>query len=320
MDLGTIAGLISVVALPAAFGLGAMSLNSHRFARYMFWATAILAMGAVLMFQWDTGPLTPVKLLLNAASGAVIALCLSLALNWAKSKELESNPLNGPPSPGITKAPTMPPSSASGSSTEQQGGQTAGTINNYGPVYNAPTLKRAPAEEGILLPSRHSDMAQYRGALLVIMGNSVFKLTVFPATVISIDGKPILKLSKVSENHFKIDTLRIFDDRQDIILRIDNGDPWHVPAIRIKRPSSSEIVVFDHNDDMVLDLLYFDQNSIVIKSAVFRVNSHLISMKEKSPIQIDGAAVQTISHSLFENIGLAMTSDGRVLVRTSVQG
>jgi hypothetical protein len=103
------------------------------------------------------------------------------------------------------------------------------------------------------------------GALTVVYGTNVSWSTVFPHTIIEMGGLPMLVVDRDSNGFLKITTLRIFDDRDDIIARVDEEGFWVQNTIRRKRPNENTLIVYDHNDDQVLKLQYLNSSFLLIE-------------------------------------------------------
>jgi hypothetical protein len=61
-----------------------------------------------------------------------------------------------------------------------------------------------------------------------------------------------------------VSMLRVFDDRGNIIARIDTNGFWVANTSRKKRPDESTLVVFDHNDIEVLNIKFLNPSAIKI--------------------------------------------------------
>ena len=67
-----------------------------------------------------------------------------------------------------------------------------------------------------------------------------------------------------------ISMLKIFDDRNNIIARVDADDGfWVENSTRKKRPDKSTLVVYDHSDKEVLRLIFLNRSAISI-TGIFR--------------------------------------------------
>ena len=83
-------------------------------------------------------------------------------------------------------------------------------------------------------------------------------------------GEKIIELDRTSRGELLLSTLKIFDDRNDIIARVDADDGfWVANSTRTKRPDKSTLVVFDHNDAEVLRLVFLNKNTLSV-TGVFR--------------------------------------------------
>lgn len=120
-----------------------------------------------------------------------------------------------------------------------------------------------------LLPSIASNLDN--SALKVIYGTNVATATKLPHTVLKISGDPIIQFTKhPSRNELIISCLKVFDDRNNIIARIDEEDGlWVENSTRKKRPDPSTIVVYDHLDKEVLRLNFANPTTLYV-TGIFR--------------------------------------------------
>ena len=76
-------------------------------------------------------------------------------------------------------------------------------------------------------------------------------------TILKIAGDQIITMNRSEDGHTGfITTLKLFDDRGDIIARIDEDGRWVRSDIRYKRPDPSTVIVYDHNDAEVLTIKF----------------------------------------------------------------
>jgi hypothetical protein len=82
-------------------------------------------------------------------------------------------------------------------------------------------------------------------------------------------GDPMIVADRdPATKNLTITTLRIFDDRDDIIARIDQDGFWVKNTNRKKRPDEHTLVVYDHNDDQVLKIQYVNPNVIYVEGVL----------------------------------------------------
>ena len=103
------------------------------------------------------------------------------------------------------------------------------------------------------------------GALSILIGSNLSWSTRFPHTVLEMGDEQMLVVDKDDKRNLKVSVLRIFDDRDDIIARIDNDGFWVQNTLRKKRPDPSTLIVYDHNDIQVLKLQYLNEKAISIQ-------------------------------------------------------
>ena len=95
MDLGTVFGMVGVIAIPASigvgFGMSGASPGEYFFAKVCFWITAAGMTGAVFMLERGSlSTLTLARLLWNGLAGAAILVILTSALNWVEIRQSKS--------------------------------------------------------------------------------------------------------------------------------------------------------------------------------------------------------------------------------------
>ena len=131
------------------------------------------------------------------------------------------------------------------------------------------------SNEGILVPGNApmpEMVAKCRvpdGALSILIGSNLSWNTRFPHTVLEMGGEQMLVVDKDDKRNLRVSVLRIFDDRDDIIARIDDDGFWVQNTLRKKRPDPSTLIVYDHNDLQVLKLQYLNEKVISIQG-IFR--------------------------------------------------
>ncbi len=129
--------------------------------------------------------------------------------------------------------------------------------------------------EGVLQPADDATPTIPNGcgvpdkALIIFFGSNVSINTVFPHIVLEMMKEPMLVLDKDANENLKISLLKVFDDRDEIIARIDEDGFWVQSTLRKKRPDKSTLVVYDHSDVEVLRLRYLNPRAVSIQG-VFR--------------------------------------------------
>jgi hypothetical protein len=177
--------------------------------------------------------------------------------------------INPPPKPQRKAEPrsqTEPPVKIIGpcNNVNQNGGSV---------TFNCPTnWIRAPDNEGVLVPAHDviapSHCSIPRGATTIHLGSDIAYVVDFPSTILQMHGEPII-VADMLDGDLVLSVLRVFDDRNDIITRIDADGFWVNPTARIKKPDASTLVVYDHLDNEILRLRFMNRNAISIEG-IFR--------------------------------------------------
>jgi hypothetical protein len=108
------------------------------------------------------------------------------------------------------------------------------------------------------------------GALKVVIGSNLAWTTKMPQTVLMMRGEKMIEIDKKDgKNQLVISTLRLFDDRDNIIARIDADGFWVENSTRSKRPDPSTLVVYDHSDNEALRIVFLNQTTLSI-TGIFR--------------------------------------------------
>ena len=109
------------------------------------------------------------------------------------------------------------------------------------------------------------------GALRIYLGQSNLAwATRMPHNVLMMRGDLMIAIDRQGNSgNLVVTTLRIFDDRDNIIARIDEDGFWVQESNRSKRPDPNTLVVFDHHDAEVLRIRFINPHAIVI-TGVFR--------------------------------------------------
>jgi hypothetical protein len=108
-------------------------------------------------------------------------------------------------------------------------------------------------------------------ALKIFFGSNLAWATRMPHTLFRMAGESMLEIDRSkSGKQLSIVTLKIFDDRNDIIARIDEEDGfWTANTVRRKRPDPSTLVVYDHSDNEVLHLVFMNPSTLYV-TGIFR--------------------------------------------------
>jgi hypothetical protein len=131
--------------------------------------------------------------------------------------------------------------------------------------------------EGVLTPANLSTPTLPRGATIAPNGiaflygsNVSLNDTAFPLTILEMKGESMIVVDRDPDTkNLLITTLRVFDDRDDIIARIDRDGFWVQNTLRKKRPDEHTLIVFDHNDQQVLKIHFLNPQTVSVEG-VFR--------------------------------------------------
>ncbi|MBS0220064.1 MAG: hypothetical protein JSR91_04900 [Proteobacteria bacterium] len=129
--------------------------------------------------------------------------------------------------------------------------------------------------EGTLIPADVVTPALPQGcsppadSLIILFGNNVSWVTKFPHTALTMGGLPLFELQKGERGTLVVGLLRIFDDQDEIIARIDRNGFWVKNTSRKKRPDTHTLVVFDRRDEEVLRIRFLNPNVVSVQG-IFR--------------------------------------------------
>jgi hypothetical protein len=89
-------------------------------------------------------------------------------------------------------------------------------------------------------------------------------------TIVKMAGDQMLAMSRSEDGRTGfITALKIFDDRGDIIARIDQDGRWVRSDTRYKRPDPSTLIVYDHYDVEVLNIKFLNSKALSL-TGIFR--------------------------------------------------
>ncbi len=115
---------------------------------------------------------------------------------------------------------------------------------------------------------------------VVFFGSNVANFSVFPHTIID-SGRdqnnnpfPLFVIDRIDDTMVGIHTLRLFDRSGHILTRIDHNEIWINSNFRSKKINSSHLLVYDDEDNEVLDLNYLNKNTMIVKG-IFRRPEHV---------------------------------------------
>jgi len=145
-------------------------------------------------------------------------------------------------------------------------------------------------------------------ALMIFLGSSIAWAAKMPHTVVEMGSDKMLVIDKDKPSgKLVVSVLRIFDDRNNVIARIDEHGFWVANSARIKRRDPSTLVVFDHGDLEVLRIAFLNPKSLLI-TGVFRhagLRTVLIT-----PEFLDIGGMRIIQSSFGENVGADISVGG----------
>jgi hypothetical protein len=109
-----------------------------------------------------------------------------------------------------------------------------------------------------------------KDALMIFFGSNISWASKMPHTLIVMAGEKIIEIDRdKSRNEIIISTLKVFDDRNNIIARMDADGFWVDNSTRKKRHDKSTLVVYDHSDTEVVRVVLLNRNTLSI-TGVFR--------------------------------------------------
>jgi heme/copper-type cytochrome/quinol oxidase subunit 4 len=107
-------------------------------------------------------------------------------------------------------------------------------------------------------------------ALMVFLGTNLAWATRMPHTVLMMGGEPMITIDRhKNSNQIVVSVLRIVDDRNNVIARIDEDGFWVENSTRSKRPDPHTMQVYDHNDMEVLHIVFLNPRAILV-TGIFR--------------------------------------------------
>jgi hypothetical protein len=147
-------------------------------------------------------------------------------------------------------------------------------------------------------------------ALKVFVGSNLGWTTRFPYTILKLAGEKMIEIDREkSRKELVITVLRIFDDRNNIIARVDEDGFWVENSTRHKRPNPSTLVVYDHNDIEVLRLIFLNPTTISV-TGIFR-HARLKNPVIVTPEYLDAGNGNRIGYSISGNNAGAAIAVGR---------
>jgi hypothetical protein len=150
-----------------------------------------------------------------------------------------------------------------------------------------------------------------KDALQVILGSNLAWTTKMPQTILKMAGEKMIEIDRVpGKNQLILSTLKIFDDRDNLIARVDAEDGfWVENSTRKKRPNPSTLVVYDHSDAEVLRIVFLNPTTLSI-TGIFR-HSGIRKPVVITPEYIDIAGSIRTSNSVMGPAGNSMIGVNR---------
>ena len=106
--------------------------------------------------------------------------------------------------------------------------------------------------------------------VVVLLGSNAAWGGQFPYTLLDMGGTKMLAVDKTAgKSQISINILRIFDDRGNIIARIDEEGFWVAPDMRREKPNRSTLVVHDRADQQALKVELLNSKTLYVEG-VFR--------------------------------------------------
>jgi hypothetical protein len=161
------------------------------------------------------------------------------------------------------------------------------------------TSKQLSANEGPLIPGGFpyplSKCPIPKGAFAVYCGDAVAITTGSKQIVFGNNDYELLSVFH-DKNEITVNA-RIFDERRDLVAKIENNNFIVTSrAAYKKRPDRSTLIVFDHQDNEVLNLRFVNENAVVISHAL------LYSPDGKIKIETTPTTVQISNAPIFSGI------------------
>jgi hypothetical protein len=107
-------------------------------------------------------------------------------------------------------------------------------------------------------------------AWLVFLGSTIAWTTRMPHTIVEMGPDKMLVIDKdKSGDKLVLSALKIFDDSNNAIARIDEHGVWMANSTRIKKLDASTLVVFDRGNIEVLRIAFLNPKALSI-TGIFR--------------------------------------------------
>ncbi|MGO8739171.1 hypothetical protein [Rhodoblastus sp.] len=144
-------------------------------------------------------------------------------------------------------------------------------------LYNAHNVRDLEKNYGVLYPANIPQPLTKcnitSGYFTVFSGGGAVQAL---NNILSVGGLTLIAVKKRDDGSLIISTLRLFDDRGDLIARIDDGKVWVSESVRRKRPDASTIIIYDHNDDEVMSFKFLNKKSIELTGKFYTPSHQMI--------------------------------------------
>jgi len=104
-----------------------------------------------------------------------------------------------------------------------------------------------------------------KGAFMVFMGSNLAIASKMPTTIVQMGGQEMLTVDMSARQRLIIKTLRIFDENNDAIARIEDDDVWAAPSARYEKPDPTTFVVYDQNNAELLRISYLNIQAVSVR-------------------------------------------------------
>jgi hypothetical protein len=150
-----------------------------------------------------------------------------------------------------------------------------------------------------------------KDALKVILGSNLAWATKMPQVILMMSGDKMIEIDRdPSKNQLVVSTLKIFDDRNNIIARVDADDGfWVENSTRKKRPDASTLVVYDHSDVEVLRMVFLNPSTLSLTGTFRHAGIPKPVVITKDYLDVTGNI--RMSNSVMGPAGKSMINVGR---------
>ncbi len=132
------------------------------------------------------------------------------------------------------------------------------------------------------------------GALRVYLGTSIAWATSSMFNIVVIGNDPLIQISRDdTTKDIKVTVLKLFDDRYDIIATIDQDGFWVKNTNRSKRPDTSTLVVYDHDDKEALRISMLNKDAVMV-TGIFN------DRRLRAPIVVDKDFIEINTNKFYK--------------------